>query len=69
MAIPSQDQLMEYLNQEANQPMMDSQDATIEPLDNSFKTNLLTSSNARKMTKKNILELERLSGHNFGITV
>ena len=69
MPIPSQDKLVEYLDSSTRQPITKEPEEIVEPIESPYKTNLLTSTNARKKTRRNITELEKLTGENFGIVV
>jgi len=60
-----QDKIANYL-EETLEPQ---NNLEIEPLESQFKTNLLTTSKVKDQTRKNIRELEKITGNKFNITI
>lgn len=60
-----QDKIADYL-EETLEPK---NNLEIEPLESQFKTNLLTTSKVKDQTRKNIRELEKITGNKFNITI
>lgn len=60
--IPSQDKLVSYLE---NTSQLPNEESIVEPISSPFRTNFMTSREARKQTRKNIDELSRITGQTF----
>lgn len=60
--IPSQDKLISYL-EGTQEPVKN------DPFESQFKTNLLTTRDVRERTRKNLRELQQITGENFNIVI
>tara|TARA_R100001530_G_scaffold25307_1_gene20403 strand:- start:565 stop:792 length:228 start_codon:yes stop_codon:yes gene_type:complete len=73
-SIPSQDKLVSYTENIAEQPLSVETDLEqvaeqIPPLEAPFQSNLISSRKAKEMSRKNLKDLELLTGETFNINI
>jgi len=66
MPQPSQEQLIESATNISREPITDAQQV---PFEMPFRSKIVTSTQAKESTQKNLQELERLTGQSYNIIV